>query len=344
MTHKWLYILMGCTLFILGCSKENNSPEEGNVMLEFNTSTEDDKPTDLTEEASVSKAIGGTKVTSTTLKTLNNKFKVFSTYSILGGTTTQTFKTQPLEVRYENTATGLKWTYDEKAKWFASANYKFRAIWPAEFKILDNSNENLIITEYNITQHNTDLLVAYATRHPAVDPEHYDAVEMNFKHALSALCFKIKYGDDVDPSITDELTDAYLQNLCVVGLMTYGGSSPDQISWSHSLSDSEQRYHWSKKTGDPVKSFGVGESKAVTVYDGDGIIFVIPQNIGTQSTAFHFKTTLGKTHDFFTYLPQGAWEPGKLYTYVITLYSSSLEVAVSIKDWKDIKSNVDIRL
>ena len=111
------------------------------------------------------------------------------------------------------------------------------------------------------------------------------------------------------------------------------------MNWSKSYSDAEQRYLW-----EGSKIFGVGDANKISVYDNDNIVFAIPQEITAKSTAFHFLTESGLDNHHIAYIPAITWEPGKVYTYTITLSGSSISVAVSIKEWQNISSNVDIQV
>ena len=336
MTRKFWYILVGGILFAIGCSKSPEQSEETIRELNFSSQITDSADS-ATTNAPESRGTGGTLVTNGGLKNEGNAFVVYSTYS-LGGLSSQTFDNQPQTVTYTSGA----WTYSEKKIWVNSAKYKFRAYYPAVAEILSSSsNPDLLTLEYNIARDNFDLMVAYAERQPSVDPEGYGVVTMPFKHALSALRFEIKYDPlSIAPGTTDKITKAYLQNLCVVGLLTFNGSPSNyQMNWSKSYSDAEQRYLW-----EGSKIFGVGDANKISVYDNDNIVFAIPQEITAKITAFHFFTESGLDNHHIAYIPAITWEPGKVYTYTITLSGSSISVAVSIKEWQNISSNVDIQV
>ncbi|WP_292269888.1 fimbrillin family protein [Butyricimonas sp.] len=325
MKRELLYILAGGIL-LAACSRDADEPTRRE--LSFTTGLTDSTGAAPTNTPAA-RGTDGTPVTGAGLKTEGNTFAVYSEYS-LGSQPVQTFDNQPQAVTYA----GGGWTYAPKKAWVNSANYKFRAYYPSTAAVEGTtSSANLLTVEYNIARDNFDLLVAYAERYPAA--EGYGAVTMPFKHALAALRFEIKYDDDVNT--TDRVTKAYLRDICVVGLMTFGGTPSDRIVWYKSYSDTEPRYTW-----EGVKEFGAGNTRKATVYDGEGIVFAIPQAVGEKTTAFHFLTEAEGNTPHVAYIPAVTWEPGKVYTYTITLSGSALHVAVSIKEWKTIRSNADI--
>lgn len=246
------------------------------------------------------------------------------------------------------------WEYAPKAKWIRSNYYRFRAFWPydeciAYDALSPNSNANMLAIEYSTLVEHFDLMVAYTTRYPIT--EGIGTVNMPFNHALAALCFKIKFESGVLSS--DYVTEFYLQSLYPTGTLLYGldGSKTDpeedakDINWftADATFDTDSKlYHW---IDDGSKDrFFTGNTPA-TIYDRDGLIYVIPQTI-TSATTLNFKTNVGGSalHTAQLTGSEIVWEPGKIYTYTVTIKGAAITLNVDIADWTVVDSNLDVYL
>lgn len=254
------------------------------------------------------------------------------------------------------------WTYSPKAKWIRSNYYRFRAFWPydgciAYDALSPSSNANMLAIEYSTLVDHFDLMVAYATRYPITGG--VGTVDMTFNHALAGVCFKVKFEEDV---ITEDfVTEFYLQSLYPTGTLLYGfdDSDPDpekdaeDIKWfvADAAFDMDSKlYHWIDD-GSQNRIF-TGTSTAI-IYDNkndgliyDGLIFVIPQTV-TSATTLNFKTNSGGSALHTARLTESesiTWEPGKIYTYTITIKGAGISLSVDIADWNVVDSNIDVNL
>lgn len=272
-------------------------------------------------------------------------FGIYGSYTSDGNTTLNVFSgTDAVRVYYDGSASA--WKYDDRQPWLRTMHYRFRAYWPyykadgsTRVDVSHNSNASQFVVTYRLSD-NFDLLVATATRYPIT--EGTGTVIMPFRHALSALRFKIRFkADDAAAEKSDVLTSFHLKGLNVVGSLSYGdatGAEPERMHWITSVFDSESElFRW-----DGSKTFT--DSETATVYDEDGVVFVIPQSIGKDSCFAHFKTRNGNGADNTVSLPADTFEPGHIYTYTFVVGTSSVDVKVDIQDWDEVQSNIDINL
>lgn len=331
--------LASCFLYI-GCEKNNCNDDTG-AVLSFETTKTD------------TKGFGDDIIESTDLKTDGNSFGIYGCYSpTAGGTNTTNVFDGDNAVKVTYYAADSKWSYykdDESKKkyWKRNENYRFRAFYPYDAAVLESaSSVDEIIINYKIAEHDSDLLVAFATRCPAIDPEGFSPVKLTFKHALAALQFKIVFAENTPAGMTDRITDFWMRGLHPAENLTYSHSGDrltPTMSWSASYFDPETSYY----TWTGSKEFGrTGEVDPVVIFDGDGLAFVIPQECSSSKgkTEFFFKTEKGGSTIHTAELANITWEPGKIYTYTLYVNKSGINVNVSIKDWDVKQSNVDIYL
>lgn len=337
--HKIRTALFVSAAVLLGsCTKPQG--EEHGTAIGFSTST-------------VSQ-VEGTKSNPTTNETLTKKpFGVYGMYSVTdGGKGTNVFDfSSPVEVRYETN----NWTYTfsgsqyhEKKYWKRNMYYRFRAYHPYDATILQSSSSaDGIDIEYRILDDNYDLLLASATRYPAKD--NYDPVQMEFKHALCALKFKIAFNETVTPSdYTDNIIHFYIKGLNAYGHLSYTGfGEKESFNWQGTFNSHDKLYEW---TGD--KEFGVkGHKDPTDILEPNEYFFAIPQTCSDpangQKTYIHLftKKSGGDNEiDHTVNLPRLKWEAGKIYTYTLLVNKSDIEVSVTIEPWLTKQVPVDIYL
>lgn len=268
--------------------------------------------------------------------------------------TAQVFETDAAK---QVTYSGGNWSYENKAKWIRSNYYRFRAFWPYDNvlpKLNSSSSANLISIEYSTAVDKYDLMVAYATRYPLT--QGVEVVNMQFDHALAAVCFKVKF--DSASEGTDYVDEFYLKGLYPNGTLLYGydgllgdytgKDDATDIYWltsSASFDTDTEQFRWYAANDAERREF-TNETVA-TIYGNDHLIFVIPQTITSQTT-LNFTTTNGGDALHSIGLVSGsdtiAWEAGKVYTYTVNIKGSGLTLNVDIKDWTDTDANIDINL
>lgn len=346
--HRIRTVLFVSAAVLLGsCTKPQG--EEHGTAIGFSTST-------------VSQ-VEGTKSNhtgeSTTTATLKNKpFGVYGMYSVTdGGKGTNVFDfSSPVEVRYTTDiiSNETNWTYtfsgsqySEKKYWKRNMYYRFRAYHPYDATLLQSSSSaDGIDIEYRVLDDSYDLLLASATRYPANDG--IGRVQMEFKHALCALKFKIAFKETVTPSdYTDNIIHFYIKGLNAYGHLNYTGFGKDEVfNWQGTFNSQDKLYEW---TGD--KTFGVkGHKEPTDILESNEYFFAIPQTCSDPAngpTSIHLYTRKSggdNEIDHTVNLPRLEWEAGKIYTYTLLVNKSDIEVSVTIEPWLTKQVPVDIYL
>lgn len=296
---------------------------------------------------------------STTTATLKNKpFGVYGMYSVTdGGKGTNVFDfSSPVEVRYTTDVISheTNWTYtfsgsqySAKKNWKRNMHYRFRAYHPYDATLLQSSSSaDGIDIEYRVLDDSYDLLLASAKRYPANDG--YGRVQMEFKHALCALKFKIAFKKTVTPSdYTDNIIHFYIKGLNAYGHLSYTGFGKDEVfDWSGTFNSHDKLYEWK---GD--KTFGVkGHVEPTDILELKEYFFAIPQTCSNEAngpTSIHLYTRKSggdNEIDHTVNLPRLEWEAGKIYTYTLLVNKSDIEVSVTIEPWLTKQVPVDIYL
>ena len=341
-------LFVSAAVLLGSCTKPQG--EEHGTAIGFSTSTVSQV------EGTKSNPTGGVP---TTDKNLNeNSFGVYGMYSVTdGGKGTNVFDfSSPVEVKYTTDiiSNQTNWTYtfsgsqySKKKYWKRNMYYRFRAYHPYNATILQSSSSaDGIDIEYRILDDSYDLLLASAKRYPANDG--YGRVQMEFKHALCALKFKIAFNTTVTHSeYTDKIIHFYIKGLNAYGHLNYTGFGKDEaFNWSGIFNSQDKLYEW---TGE--KEFGVkGHKDPTDILGPDKYFFAIPQTCSDpangQKTSIHLFTKNGGDNeiDHTVQLPQLEWKAGKIYTYTLLVNKSDIEVSVTIEPWLTKQVPVDIYL
>lgn len=270
------------------------------------------------------------------------------------------------------------WTYKPKQKWVRSMHYRFRAVWPYKPEnIQAGSSANCFSVTYSSFVEDYDLMVAYATRWPLQGD--VGSVTLNFKHALAGLRFKIKFAEGITES--DNLTQFYITGIYPHGQLFYGfglnasatkdGEGGTEtgtpkvddglIVWKcggNAFDSAAKQFHWqSTQPNETAKPFGDASHPVANVYfteDGttgekivDGAALIVPQTLSSKDgmeTYVNFYTENGGTALHRAQLPKTELEPGKIYTFTLTINGPQITINVDIQNWKEINSNIDIIL
>ena len=339
MKHILYYIAL--LLLVLSCNKQDK-PATG-IALTFEAKAED--------ASLAGKAGAGEGVTQTTDSNLKaHPFGVFGIYTEAAGEEngSNVFLSSAAQQVSWNTD---KWTYNPLQYWKLNKFYRFRAYHPysgSAFSINAMSDVDDIFIEYAINAGKEDLLVGFQTVESTAS-NIKNKVKFAFKHALCALEFKIAFKNDpfIADSYTDTLTSFHVSGLIPTGTLQYthedGNYLSDVIKWHASYFDDGEYYEW---TGSKLFPKYNG-SNAITVFDGSGLVFCIPQTCSpseTKQTTVNFKTEKARDAVHSAPLPKMQWEAGKVYTYTLLINKSDLEISVTIKDWDKIQANEDLFL
>ena len=316
-------------------------------------------------DAAAAESVVATRATKTDDNNLTSEpFGVYGFYSAKSGDATgakNVFdKSSALKVEYSTTSGNWEYTREgdrPKYYWKRNMYYRFRAYHPYSASVeTGGSSADAILINYRIIEDQYDLLVAFSTRHPATDKLGTERVPMKFSHALSALRFCVAFEKSVDEGTTDTLTEFHINGVQAAGVLNYthkGDYLSPVIKWTSDAFDSSTEFYKSteqRKFGvynpdkpsvsvDPVDIYGSS--------DADNIVFAIPQTCSDPKygdTSIHFKTTGGGDVDNTAVLPKLDWEAGKIYTYTLLIKRSSVQVVVTIKDWNEVQSTVDINI
>lgn len=330
-------------LLVASCTKKDDHRQDGALALDFDAVAVD--------AAFAGKAGAGQGVIQTTdsnLKAL--PFGVFGVYSDVAGdeNCTNVFLSSAAQEVSWNTD---KWTYDPLQYWNLNKFYRFRAYHPysgSAFSINAMSDVDDIFIEYAINAGKEDLLVGFqAVESTASNIK--NKVKFAFKHALCALEFKIAFKNDkfIEDSYTDNLTSFHLSGLIPTGTLQYthedGNNLSEVIKWHATYFDDGEYYEWKGSKLFPKYN----GSNATKVFDGNGLVFCIPQTCSpadTKQTIVYFKTEKAGDAVHSAPLPKMQWEPGKIYSYTLLINKSDLEISVTIKDWDEIQANEDLFL
>ena len=266
------------------------------------------------------------------------------------------------------------WTYEPPQKWTRSMHYRFRAVWPYKPEnIQPGSSANCLSVTYSSFVEDYDLMVAYATRWPLRDG--VDPVTLSFKHALAGLRFKIKFKDGITES--DNLKEFYITGIYPHGQLFYGFGLDASVTkdgeggtetgttkvddglivWKcgdNAFISTTPQFHW-QSTQTDLKPFGGESQAAANVYftetqagTTDGAALIVPQTLSSKEgmeTYVNFYTENGGTALHRAKLPTNLkLEPGKIYTFTLTINESQITINVDIQNWKEINSNIDIIL
>lgn len=330
MTNNFTYALLSFMVILAGCRRE--SVPEGNYIV-------------FSGEATQAPLITKTDKMDSNAELQSESFGIYGFRSANDETGFQNvFETTAAEEVSHN---GTEWTYSPKQKWIRSNYYRFRAFWPYDARINEASNANLLAIDYSTETEQYDLLMAYSTRYPVT--EGVGRVPMVFNHALAGISFKVRFADSSDG--TDAVTHFYLTGLSPTGTLLYGidDSDPDiekdktDFNWISTYVDTESKLlAWN---GTP-KSFS--STDTATVYDEDGLRFVIPQiasSAAGKETYVNFYTqNAGNSALHRAQIPTTEWEPGKIYIYTITVKGAKIILTIDIKEWTTLDSNIDINL
>lgn len=359
---KALLSAAACLVLMLsyGCTKTPSEEEDADYI-------------DFSSFAPATKAGAGDTITDTDDKLRRQSFGIFGSKQLYGSSTTHNVflsdAAQEVGWGTEGSGTSAKqcWTYAPKRKWEMSMDYRFRAYWPYTAEINPSSDATRLAVEYKSTTQQYDLLVAHTTRNPRT--EGIGTVKMQFHHALSALRFEFKYKDEPQTKgLTDYVTEFYIKGIYTVGTLMYGyfgvdsidgmskaaslqaGDDPyEKIDWyknANTFDSSSELFSWSGARRFHAAGNATDSSETASVFDGDGLVFIVPQTIseGSRKTYANFKLKGAGDALHTVALPTEELLPGKIYTFTLVISSSYITIDITIKDWDTIQSNVDINL
>lgn len=247
-------------------------------------------------------------------------------------------------------AEGSTWSYGTPVRyWDKRYDYDFRAVFPTTADIQSGSNSASVVINYGTADGNGDydLMVASAPAVVARD-QIGTPVQLTFLHACSAVRFQFRDETVVEPAEGDPTYNYTLQSFKLTGLhkggtLTYAGDSSAAgatvSGWSPDDTPSDM-FSWTAGTETwPVpKDYAVFGGCHYVVPQGlDGAKLVFTYQVGAEVMPISLDLKIGDgtgTGDVV------AWEPGKTYTYKLTILAHSIDFSVSCEDWT--KEEVEI--
>lgn len=217
----------------------------------------------------------------------------------------------------EDSPTGWDYVADDQF-WELGGQYRFRAYYPQTAirdHVISSSNATTFVINYNTTQLQEDLLVAYQPIN-TMQWNLAEPVPLQFRHALAGLRFQFQLEQGLNE--TDYLTSCWLQNTSArdftsVGMLAYGTEDPNNnneynpnwLDWHESYNSpaTEKMYYWKcPRTGstggieikmqgsaNPATAYtnATGTTEGTAFLNNDGYVLIIPQQSdGTVQLCF----------------------------------------------------------
>lgn len=370
--HKWLLaVMLQVSLVTFSSCEEDNEPQHTDDRISWNVVSTDmqssramiEDVTDLKDACSYG---NGKSIGIKSSYILND-----TTYhNVLGNPDSDVSLIYDLNTTNDNYEW---WTYNGTAAyWQRGAKYTFNAYYPMEqvlqmSEITSNANSPFVIG-CNTELFQDDLLMAY--KYVNTSDSKFNSkkpVELNMLHALSALKFDFKFSYGT----TDALTEFWIENtennkgLFTIGELEFGSyntngsiDNGESIKWNrlNYIEPTSSIYHWKDATGiafsDATKApaYSTNYDGLQKYTDNSNYIFIIPQeNDGTTYICFKLKSTGEKVYRVKLPIPnQGAldhsYNPGSRYNHTIIIGKPDITINLTIADWNEIHSSVDIPL
>ena len=286
-------------------------------------------------------------------------FRVYAEHTPVGGTPQDVFN--DVYVSYDGILTG--WNYPEPYReWALNGDYVFRAFWPATTMVEGTATTSSLVLQYSTAVNNDDMMVAYYAC-PTRNPDSYGNtryVALRFNHALSAVRVAFKIGEHAQADY--KVKEVYFTSVYRIGSLQYtqtNSAGIDLSYWTGMLRAEHDEY-----STDKVRLWRDGDEGVVgdvphTIDDSKPQYlylpwqFMIPQSLkvgyGELKPGVHVvvEATLGgetttESKELTLPLPEGLdkWEPGKRYTYTISLQPNMFDISVQTTPWDEVDAVV----
>lgn len=345
MRIRQIFLVLAAVLAFISCSKKE---QEGNL-----------NPINLSSQVKSLKSGAGANVDKTTNDNITDaSMGVFGIYNNISFETqkgSNVFPTSEAQmVSYDSAQS--KWVYSPVQNWQINRFYRFRAFHPyggAAINLQSSDADDMIIG-YSVAAGSEDLLVAFKEVEATIEAIR-QPVNFDFVHALSGLKFEIAFKNiaDIEDDYSDYLENFYLTGLAGTGTLHYTHEegtllTPKMIWYALSYDTDSKFYEWSADNGSSGKQFyKAGQKSPTMVFDGnDNMVYAVPQTrkANLQPTVVYFKTQAGGNSYQSVTLPDVDWKPGKIYVYSLLVNKSDIDIVLTIKDWSELQSNVNIYL
>ena len=324
-TYSVLLALL-LTLALAGCRQEP-LPESGDA-IRFSVS-------DASAVSLMTKAEGDL-TDKQSLIANDSKVKLYGSYD--KNTSTAIFSGDELTCKIAGDV--VSWSYGAPVRfWDKQYTFDFRAVFPTTADIQSGSSSASVVVNFGTTETNGDydLMVASAPGIKASEQMAKDdkTVSLKFLHACAAVRVMFNDPNVVVPAEGDDPTYNYtLQSFKLVGLhkggtLAYTGDSSASgatvSGWTLDESATDL-FAWS--AGTPW-----GVPKEHTAFGGWH--YVVPQSVDGAKLVFTYKVgneVMPLTLDLKTSAIE-SWDPGKAYTYKVTILAHSIDFTVSCEAW-----------
>ena len=151
-----------------------------------------------------------------------------------------------------------------------------------------------------------DIFMAYARQ-----GKESGSVDLNYIHALSSIKFQ------TGKALSGEVQNITISNVYAGGTLTYSPNGSDKISWD--LDD--DRYTLDQDFAKGIEEDFIGDQSQGINRDIDNTIFMlIPQPLAEKTlTITYLREGDTQAKTYTANIPGEKWEPGKSYTYTISL-------------------------
>lgn len=246
-----------------------------------------------------------TRATATIADLKNNGFMVYA--YVDGNVNDITFNKV---VKYDET---LKvWAFVTPEYWIPYTNYTFKAFYPSSFTAgklnVDTAKKdlNFTITEFDVVNHQEDILVASATADVPEGksyPDDRSIVDLNFQHLLACIDIKIK----------SAINGVTISTITIQDAETNGTYSSATEEW-----DSDA--YGNIEANSNVK-LEAGEDYVAVTHDG---ILVIPASAEGKILIIETQNG-GTTKSYSVEFPDdNEWVKGKKYTYTVEIKQDNI--------------------
>jgi hypothetical protein len=213
-------------------------------------------------------------------------------------------------VKYHET---LKvWAFETPEYWIPYTNYTFKAFYPSPFTAgklnVDTAKKdlNFTITEFDVVNHQEDILVASATADVPEGksyPDDRSIVDLNFQHLLACIDIKIK----------SAINGVTISKITIQDAETNGTYSSATGLWNSSA-------YGNIEANSNVK-LEVGKDYVAVTHDG---ILVIPASAEGKILIIETQNG-GTTKSYSVEFPDdNKWEKGKKYTYTVEIKQDNI--------------------
>ena len=220
------------------------------------------------------------------------------------------------------------WTYTGEKYWNRDAEYKFKAVYPADADVQSGSDVDLVTVNYaGIEQ---DLMVA-SKQLTLAQVKPAKTVDLAFSHTCSAVRVYIVDPDRGEQDVRYQITEFKLQNLYMAGSLAYDWY---KFLWTPSGARTTG-YSWPETAG---SSWNVPATyTAFTPWlffipqklhqdDGKHPAIALSYTVGTQTIDVTLPIDIFDNQDV-------EWETGKMYTYFVKIRPQAVEMTVEWTDW-----------